>query len=267
MIHDGPVTDNPQTPPITAYVRTLNEERLIGKVVQAAQLIAREVIIIDSGSTDRTIAIATEAGAKVLEQKWLGWGRQKRPAEEAAQHDWLLDLDADEVITEAFAEEVAALFANGDPSRRIYRTYLALALPTGDIWRDFGLQTRHKLYDRRVVRMPDHDGWDQFRLPKGEPVGIVHAPMLHYAFTDIEHLVSKLNRNSSIPAPAKSRASLALRIFFGLPIYAAKRYFLQQYFRGGVYGAALAIIYGWGRWLRDIKMWEHRSQDTPKTRD
>ncbi|VAV95191.1 hypothetical protein MNBD_ALPHA05-1428, partial [hydrothermal vent metagenome] len=52
---------------------------------------------------------------------------------------------------------------------------------------------------------------------------------------------------------------LVVRILFGLPFYFAKRYFLDQYFRGGVYGFALALIYGFARWLRDVKMWEqHR---------
>ena len=247
-------------PPVSAYIRTLNEERLIGEVVRAAFLVAREVIIIDSGSTDRTIEIARESGAKIIEHEWVGWGRQKRVAEEACEYDWLLDLDADEVVTPEFAAEANALFAHGEPYYKVYRTYLALAMPTGAVWRKFGLQTRHKIYDRRVARMPDHDGWDQFRVPSGVAVGVIKAPMQHYAFTDIAHLNVKLNRNSSIPAPMKSRASLAARILFGLPLYFGKRYFMQQYFRGGVYGFALALIYGHARWLRDVKMWEQSTK-------
>lgn len=256
-MNNAPINDT--RPPVSAYIRAFNEERKIGEVVRGAFLVAREVIVIDSGSTDRTKEIAATAGAKILEQEWVGWGKQKRVAEEACTYDWLLDLDGDEVVTPEFAKEANALFANGEPAFKVYKTFLALAMPTGDVWQDFGHQTRHKIYDRRVARMPNHDGWDQFRVPEGIEVGVVNTPMLHYAFTDIAHLMSKLNRNSSIPAPMKSRSTLASRILFGLPFYFAKRYFMQQYIRGGVYGFALALMYGYARWLRDVKMWEQSS--------
>ena len=251
---------NAENPPITAYMRTFNEERMISAVIDGAFLVAREVIIIDSGSTDKTKEIARAKGAIVIEQAWLGWGKQKGPAEDAATHDWLLDLDADEVVTEEFAKEVTALFREQEPAKKVYRTMLALAPPTGKPWLNFGLQTRHKLYDRRTIRMPKHDSWDQFRIPADMEVGRLKAPILHYAFADIAHLTAKLNRNSSIKVPMKSKRTLAFRITCGLPIYFAQRYLLDQYFRGGVYGFALALIYGHARWLRDVKMWEERAK-------
>ncbi|WP_425410348.1 glycosyltransferase family 2 protein [Hyphococcus sp.] len=246
-------------PPVSAIIRTKNEERLIAEVVQAALLVAREVIVVDSGSTDRTISLARDAGAEVIEQAWLGWGRQKRFAEDACAHDWILDLDADEVVTQAFADELAGLFRYGEPPCKIYRTMLALAPPVGEPWMNFGNQTRHKVYDRRVVRQPDHDGWDQFRLPEGVEIGVMRARLLHYAYQDAAHLMDKLNRNSSIPVPLKSKSYLALRITCGLPFYFTKRYLAHQYFRGGVYGFALALMYGYARWLRDVKMWERHA--------
>ena len=251
-------------PPLSAYIRAQNEKRMIGEVVRAALLVAREVIVVDSGSTDGTQEIARAAGAKVIEHEWTGWGRQKRVAEDACQYDWLLDLDGDEVVTPDVAEEIKSLFTDGEPPHPVYRTMLALAPPVGEPWYGFGLQTRHKIYDRRVIRARDHDAWDQFVIPNGVSVGVLRAPLLHYAFTGAEHLMDKLNRNSSIPVDVvrpKSKPYLALRIVFGLPFYFGKRYFLQQYFRGGVYGFALAMMYGYARWLTDVKMWERTRQN------
>jgi len=249
-------------PPISAYIRTLNEERMIGDVVRAALGVAREVVVVDSGSTDQTIAMAREAGAHVIEHEWMGNGFQKRIAEDACTHDWLLDLDADEIVSPALAAEIAALFENAEPPHKIYRTMLALVPPNRKPWRNFGLATRRKLYDRRIVRAPAHEAWDQFELPAGADAGQLHEPILHYAFTGAAQFMGKLNRNSSVRAealPLKSTPYLALRIIAGLPFYFAKKYILSQYFRGGVYGFALALMSAYGRWLRDVKMWERRA--------
>ncbi len=253
-------------PPLSAYIRTLNEARMIGDVVRAALQVAGEVVVIDSGSTDGTREIARETGARIIEHEWLGNGFQKRLAEDACSHNWLLDLDADEIVSPQLAAEIAALFAGGEPPQKIYRTMLALVPPVGRPWLGFGLQVRHKLYDRRVVRAPAHKAWDQFDIPEGVAVGRLKQPILHHAFTGAAQFMGKLNHNSTVRAealPLKSRPYLALRILFGFPFYFAKKYFLQQYFRGGVYGFALASMSAYGRWLRDVKMWERSCASRP----
>ena len=245
--------------PISAYIRTKNEAFLISEVVTAARQIASEVLVVDSGSSDDTIALAEQAGARVLRHDWRGNGRQKRIAEDEAAFDWLLDLDADEIITPTLASEISALFANGAPPLSIYRTPMAYAPPVGAPWIGFGGVKRHKLYDRRAVRQPDHAAWDQFDIPEGVTTGTLSHPILHHAWRDTEHLVDKINRNSSTRArllTPKPRALLGLRILFGLPIYFAKRYFLDGLFRGGIQGFAFSITSAYGRWLRDVKMYE-----------
>lgn len=248
-----------ETPSLSAYIRTRNESRMIGDVVKAALAVAAEVVVVDSGSTDDTVAIAEAAGARVVAQEWLGNGHQKRVGEDACRHNWLLDLDADEIVTPALAAEIAALFADGAPTAPIWRVSLAMAPAIGKPWTRFGLSWRHKLYDRRVVRQPDHAAWDQFDIPQGAKVGALKSPIIHHAFTGAEHLMEKLNRNSTVRArelALKPTPLLVLRIFFGLPAYFAKRYFLDGLIRGGVYGFAFALMSGFGRWLRDVKMFE-----------
>ncbi|MEK7265178.1 MAG: glycosyltransferase family 2 protein [Pseudomonadota bacterium] len=251
-------------PPLSAFIRTFNEARMIGDVVAAALQIADEVIVIDSGSTDATVALATDAGARVIHQDWLGNGKQKRFAEDRCRHDWLLDLDADEVVTPELAAEIRALFSKGEPSCRVYRTPVAIAPPVGKPWLGFGGVIRCKLYDRRALRAPDHAAWDQFDIPAGMKTGALSSPILHYAFSDTAHLIDKLNRNSSTRArelTPKPMPVLVARIFFGLPFYVAKRYLLDGLFRGGVYGFAFSVMSGFGRWMRDVKMYERRRRE------
>ena len=75
--------------PISCYIRTLNEERMIGDVISSAKKICSEVVIIDSLSIDKTKSIALSLGASVYEQPWLGWGNQKRVGEERTKNNWV----------------------------------------------------------------------------------------------------------------------------------------------------------------------------------
>lgn len=251
----------PGKPPLSAYIRTKNEARMIADVVRAALQVADEVVVVDSGSADNTINLAEEAGARVIRHAWEGFGRQKRVGEEACRHDWVLDLDADEIVTPDLAAEIAALFGNGEPPLPVYFTPTVFVPPFGEPWRGFGVQSRHKLYDRRRFRAPDHAAWDQFDIPRGVAKGRLKEPLLHYAFEDAGHLMAKLNSGSTTfarDAKQKPMALLVLRIFFGLPFYVAKRYFGDGFIRGGVYGFSFAMMAGFARWLRDVKMYEQR---------
>jgi glycosyltransferase involved in cell wall biosynthesis len=247
------------TPPISAYIRTKNEERMVGEVIRAAQQVAREVVLIDSGSTDRTIEIAEQLGARVVRAPWLGGGKQKRLGEDACAFDWVLDLDADEVITPELAAEIAALFKQGQPPEPIYELMMATCPPVGKAWRTFNLVDRRKLYDRRVVRAPDHANYDQFKVPSGVRVGRLHEPLLHYSFRDLSQLEDKFNRNSAGRARNTKLLPLwlvQLRLLFGRPFYFLNQYVRRGLWRAGWYGFSVATIAAHGRWLRDAMMLE-----------
>lgn len=248
--------------PLSGYVRTLNEARLIGEVVREAARVADEVIVVDSGSSDGTQEIAEAEGARVIRQPFLGQGLQKRVGEEAARHDWLLDLDADEVPSEGLLNEIRALFDRGEPPSPVYSIPLIICPPDGPPWRSFSISRRNKLYDRRRLRMPEHKRYDQLELPAGLEPGRLEGELLHYSFDSFATLARKMNASSSRAAEhtrLKSRPVLALRLLFGLPFYMLQHVVLRGRWRGGLYGVAYGMILAWGRWLRDAKMIEiHR---------
>ena len=250
-----------ERPPISCYIRTLNEESGIGAAVGAAFLVAREVVVVDSGSTDGTVAAAEAAGARTVEQPWLGGGHQKRVGEDACRHDWLLDLDADEIVSEELAGEILKLFASGEPDADVFRLPLVIVDPSGRIWRKARAPRRAKLYDRRKVRIPAHGAWDQFRIPAGLRVRRLEGPLLHYAFDDIGHL-SRKQGNAMVRRVRflddGRRRSVALRVRFGLPVFFLRNYLLRGQWREGRYGFLLALTTAYNHWLRYAMLYERR---------
>ncbi|MCQ8183839.1 glycosyltransferase family 2 protein [Parvularcula maris] len=246
-------------PPVSAYIRTKNEARRIGNVVRAAKKGVSEVVVVDSGSTDDTVAIAEAAGAKVHHVPWRGNGGQKRAAEDLCAHDWLLDLDADEVITEEMAASIRELFKDGaEPEAPVYGLRQVHAVPFGEPWWGTDIIVKNKLYDRRRIRIPDHAAWDQLEHSKKTSPRL-GGHMLHYMFSDIGDLVKKQERNMTRRAanvPLKPKGQLALRILFAFPVYFLKRYLLKGLFRRGVYGFAFSMTIAYGRWLKDVKLYE-----------
>lgn len=259
----------PTKPPISCYIRTKNEERLIGEVIRSALPAVDEVVLIDSGSTDKTIEIAEAAGARVVREQWHGWGKQKRLGEDTAKHNWVLDIDADEIVTPELAAEIRALFANGEPEFQVYQLMMATAPPVGKPWMDYNLVDRRKLYDKRVIRIPDHAMDDQIKPPVGMKIGHLKSRLLHRSFTDLAQLQEKFNRHSSAAArdtKLKPFWLVGLRLLIGKPFYFLNQYVRRGLWRAGWYGFMVANIAAHGRWLKDAKMMEihlRKREQTP----
>lgn len=245
--------------PLSCYIRTLNEEAHIVRVIRAARALTDDIVVVDSGSTDATVTLARAEGATVIVQPWLGNGHQKRVGEEHCRHDWLLDLDADEVLSDPLIAEIRGVFGDGEPARPVYGLPLVMVPPDGKPWYRFGRDWRNKLYDRRVIRMPAHKAWDQLDLADAPTPVRLEGPLLHYWYRGFEHMMAKLSRVSSVRARAvrrKSRGYLLLRIWFGLPVYFFKKFIVQGYVLGGTFGFTSAMALAYARWMRDVKMWE-----------
>ena len=250
-----------ELPPISCYIRTLNEEARIGATVRAALNVAREVVVIDSGSNDGTVAVAEAEGARVIDQTWLGGGFQKRVGEDTCQHDWLLDLDADELLSEELGREIRDIFAEGEPDADVYRLALVTVDPAGRVWRKSRASRRAKLYDRRKIRMPAHGAWDQFRIPAGLRVRRLGGPLLHYAFDDIAHLSRKqgsamVRRVRYLDQPQPT--STVLKVYLGLPYFFFRNYVLRSRWKEGGYGFLFSLTTAYNHWLRYAMIHERR---------
>src|SRR6185503_2053921 len=99
---------------ISATIVTLNEERNIARAMASLKPCVDEIVVVDSGSSDRTREVAAKLGARVVREEWRGYAEQKNFAAACAANDWVLSIDADEELTPELAAEIQALRAGGD---------------------------------------------------------------------------------------------------------------------------------------------------------
>lgn len=143
--------------PLTLLVMTFNEEGAIGRCLDSVPF-AAEKIVIDSGSTDRTAAIARAHGARVIHQDWLGFGAQRIFATTQASHDWILFLDADEWLSDElrveFVTRLPQLLQSCVAAAMLWRSTLFFGAPMR-WYRPLAKQRVHRLYHRGRARWTD----------------------------------------------------------------------------------------------------------------
>lgn len=166
---------------ITATIITLNEEADIEKAVASAFRVCGEVIVIDSHSTDRTAELAGKAGARVIVKEFLGDGRQKDFAVDSASYDWILSLDADEVLDDGAVEEINSL----DLENSVFDGYMLRRKNfIGDRWIKIWYPDHVvRLYDRRRCRYTTEDIHASVaaRNPRKLDSHIIHRTYADYA--------------------------------------------------------------------------------------
>ena len=168
--------------PISCFIIAKNEADRIARTIRSARPWVDEVVVVDSERNDEPVRVATAEGCRVITQKWLGFGGQKRFAEEQCRNDWLLNLDADEVITPRLRREIMALFAHATPSRVAYAMPLELVYPNTKrprLWARDHWYVR--LYDRRVVRFRNSKVHDTV-VTGNHAIGKLRAPAYHFSF-------------------------------------------------------------------------------------
>lgn len=269
------------TGPVTALILTKNEEAGIERCVRAAQLCCDQVIVVDSASSDATVALARSAGAEVVNFEWNGaYPKKKQWGMNLPQirHDWVLHLDADEIVGAALAAEVVRIVSDHGAAPIAYDIPLAYRFDGKT------LRHGHKVLKRSLIRkdrcefpvMPDLDApgitevEGHYQPDAHGEVGILASRLLHDDPDPIASWIGRHNRYSDWEAHLRVHSNARLkvrehkssqgRLFDRLPgkplIFFIYSYVIRLGFLDGRSGFNYAYGLAWYYWLIGVKVRE-----------
>lgn len=258
-------------PGLSVIVCTLNEAARIERMIEHVQF-ADEILVLDCGSTDGTVERARAAGARVEHQDWLGFSRQKNRAAELAAHDWVLSLDADEIVDDDLGAAIVAALEGGPDPRDAFLVdrrgdFLGAVMPNPQ--REANRAANVRLYHRA------HSRWDE-SMEIHELVqvpGTVHplgGRLLHWNDLTIDQFVTMFNRY----ATTEAREMYAAGKRTSAPEVLARpvlRMGWVLFFRGAIrlrgHGLMYAAMRGLGDFVRYAKLWELQLRGGPPADD
>jgi glycosyltransferase involved in cell wall biosynthesis len=247
--------------PLSVFIIAKNEADRIPVVIRAVRDWVDEVIVVDSGSEDDTVAVSAALGARVLLNAWRGYGPQKVFAERQCRNPWLLNLDADEEVSAELAREIRALFSAAEPACAAYTLPILPLYPfqaSGHPWTAFHHPVR--LYRKDMAGFKDELVHDSVVVHEGR-IGHLKGMVIHRSFRSLAHHVDKVNSYSSAQAEvlASRGRDPGLLALLLTPILAFfKQYLLRREFVNGVDGIVVSYMYAFQRFIRLAKTRERQ---------
>lgn len=230
---------------VSATIITKNEEAHIADCLKSARLVADEIIVLDSGSSDRTAEIAREYADIVEVTDWPGFGIQKQRALEKATGEWVLSLDADERVTPELAREINHHLAA--PDADAYKLPWAVTIYGKRL--DFGRSGRAplRLFRREGVSFSDALVHERILIPEGRKVKTLRGRLTHYTHRDFGHSLEKSAKYAWLGSLEKHRKGKKTRTMIyptlrGLMTF-VQVYFIRFGFLDGAVGYLTAVTY------------------------
>ena len=245
-------------PKVSVTIITKNEAAHIEAALESVAW-ADERIVVDSGSTDDTVAIARRHADRVVVREWPGYSEQKNHAAGLARNDWILSLDADERVTPELAREIQDLLAS-DPTAPGYRTprvtwYLGRWIRSTDWYPDYQL----RLYDRRHGHWPPRRVHESVRIDSVP--GRLRHELQHFAYRDLAHHLATMDRYTTLAAEQmleEGRRASPLAIALHPPVAFLRNYVLRLGFRDGTTGLIVSALNAYYVFLKLAKLWTLR---------
>lgn len=247
----------PPTLRLTALVPTLNEERRIEACLTSLAF-CDEIVLVDSGSTDRTVELARRYTDRVFVRPWSGSNSQKDFARRQARGRWVLSVDADEVVTPALRDELLAIVAAPAPGRAGYllpiRTYYRDHwVKVGGLWPGYHL----RFFQRDLGYWdPTIEPHETVRLAGAR--GRTRGHLDHFSYESLQDFLDKADRHAQLWADTQHRAgrrASALPLFTRPLFRFARDYVFRGGFVGGGFGLFFCALQAHYTYLKYAKLW------------
>jgi glycosyltransferase involved in cell wall biosynthesis len=244
---------------VTVIIPCKNERANIRPCIESARLIADEVLVADSGSTDGTLDIVREmGGCRIIEREYVHYGDFNNWAIPQARHEWVFILDADERITPELANELRTML-HGKPRYDGYwvaRDNYFLGHHIRYSGWGSGKVIRFFLRDKgRFVGETDHAGIDL----TGRAAGQLRSPLTHYTFWTYAQYLRKMDRYSKVQAAVwyrQGRSASLLRLILTGPLRFLRSFVIQLGFLDGLAGFQVCMLHGIYSFLKQARLWE-----------
>ncbi len=252
--------------PLTATLITLNEEQHISRAIESVRF-ASEILVVDSGSHDKTTEIAQSLGARVIYNPWPGYGKQKNFAQKVAINDWILNIDADEYLSPELQAKVVEFFSRG--LSQIPADLSSVGFPRKNFY--FGRWIKHggwspdvvnRLYLKTRARWSEPNVHEELVVAPGGRTEVWPQQLLHTPFEDLSNHVATNVRyafEGFQDLKKKGKASSAMKLIVK-PIWKfIHTYFLRLGFLDGMAGLIIAINAAHSMFLKYAHFYEHRN--------
>ena len=243
---------------ISVVIICKNESHIIGKTIAAALRVTDDVVVVDSGSTDGTQQIVTESGARLLETDWQGYGKNKNKGVALAKNDWILSIDADEIIDEALTKQLQEL--NPEKDTLVYnirfRAFLGKDMIRFGEWAN---DAHIRLYNRKKVSWNEAQVHECLLFPDEVKVLTLSGYIHHYTSKNIEDFALKTVNYAMLNAAkyhqqGKKASWIKCRV---APAFSfVKNYIFRLGFLDGEPGFTVAKMNAWYTWLKYVRLRE-----------
>ena len=225
---------------LTVSIITLNEEKNLERTLKSVQDFADEIVIVDSGSTDKTEEIAKKFGAKFVYQEWLGYGVQRNKAIDLATSDWVLNIDADEEISPELAKRIKAIKENS--RYKVYKiNFMSVCFNKKIKHGGWSNSYRIRLFRKDSGRFNENSVHEEFKTT--QEIAKLHKYIYHHTYSDLADYFDRFNKYTTLGAIEyykKGKKASIISIVLS-PIYKFLRmYIVRLGFLDGLEGLLLA---------------------------
>jgi glycosyltransferase involved in cell wall biosynthesis len=243
---------------VSAVLICCNEEAKIEQALASLQGIADETIVVDSGSTDGTLAICRRHTERIYQRSWRGYREQKQFATDLASYDWVLSLDADEMLSPELRVELQRWKCQGGEdfvgyTFRRKTLFMGRWIEHTTWYPDWQL----RLFRRSAGRWEGGRVHESFRV--SGPIGRFEGHLFHYTYSNLSEFLEQLEKFSSLAAADlydRGRRMTVLRLLGDPFLVFAKNYVLKLGFLDGAPGLLVSILSSVSTLFKHLKLWE-----------